>query len=95
MPSTWVPRTLTPCFRRTPESSSWMPQFSAVCPPKPSSMASGASCSMTLVTDSRFTGTKWMRPENCSLVWMVAMLGLTRTDSTPSSFRALRHWLPE
>jgi hypothetical protein len=50
---------------------------------------------MTSVTNAGLTGTKWILLENCSLVWMVAMLGLMRTDSIPSSFRALRHWLPE
>jgi hypothetical protein len=50
---------------------------------------------MTFVTDGREMGTKWILSENCLLVCIVAMFGLTRTESMPSSFRALRHWLPE
>jgi hypothetical protein len=50
---------------------------------------------MSLVSDSPDMGMKWILLENWGLVCIVAMFGLTRTDSMPSSFRALRHWLPE
>jgi hypothetical protein len=47
------------------------------------------------VTNSGVTGRKWILSAILSSVWMVAMLGLTRTERIPSSLRALRHWLPE
>jgi len=47
------------------------------------------------VTNSGFTGRKWILSAILSSVWMVAMFGLTRIERIPSSLRALRHWLPE
>ena len=41
------------------------------------------------------TGRKKIRSAIFGSVWIVAMFGFTRIDFTPSSLRALRHWLPE
>ncbi len=55
---TGVPRTLTLYFSNTPETNSFVPQFSAVWPPKESRMPSGFSFSMTLSTKYGVTGRK-------------------------------------
>ncbi len=94
--STLVPRTLTPCFSKTPLSASSVPQLRAVWPPKPRRTPSGFSFSMTPSTNSGVMGRKYaLSPTNLGSVWMVATLGLTRTTSTPSSFSALIAWEPE
>ena len=84
-----VPRTLTLCFDRTPFSLRSIPAFKAVCPPKPSSMPSGLSRSITFSRNWDSIGTKYARSTNLESDWIVAMFGLTSTTLMPSSLSAL------
>ena len=56
--ATGVPSTRTPWRASTPDASSSSPQFRAVCPPKPSRIASTFSRSMTISTNAGVTGSR-------------------------------------
>ena len=58
MAATLVPSTSTPYASNTPLWYSSVPQFSAVCPPKDSSMPSGRSFLIISVTKKVLTGKK-------------------------------------
>jgi hypothetical protein len=58
-------------------------------------MASTSSLTMTFSTNSGVTAHRWILSARPSLVWIVAMLGFTRTVWIPSSFRALMACEPE
>mmetsp|Transcript_17368 Transcript_17368/g.33774 ORF Transcript_17368/g.33774 Transcript_17368/m.33774 type:complete len:209 (+) Transcript_17368:2794-3420(+) len=85
----WVPRTIQLCLSRIPDSLSWIPQLRAVWPPNCNRMPSGFSFSMTFSTFSGRIGRKYVRSAMPADVCTVAMLGLIKTTSMFSSFKAL------
>jgi hypothetical protein len=56
---------------------------------------SGLSASMIDSTYEGFTGIEYTLSANLVSVCIVAIFGFTRTLLIPSSWIALRHWLPE
>ena len=72
-----------------------MAAFSAVCPPRVGSRASGRSLAMMRSTNSGVIGSTYVASENSGSVMIVAGLELTRTTRRPSA-RSTRHaWVPE
>ena len=93
MVSIEVPSTLQLYFSNTPAFHNSIPTLSAVCPPILTMTPSGLSLAMISSTTCALMGRKYTlsgeaRPR-CLDVWTVAMLGLMRITSIPSSFSAL------
>ena len=90
-----APISSTPYFSRTPALSSAIAQFSAVCPPRVASSASGRSFSITFSTYSAVIGSTYVASANSGSVMIVAGLELTRMTRRPSAFSTRHAWVPE
>ena len=72
-----------------------MAVFSAVCPPRVGSRASGRSLAMIRSTKSGVIGSMYVASENSGSVMMVAGLEFTRMTRSPSARSTRQAWVPE
>ncbi len=90
-----APISSTPYFSSTPASCSATAVFSAVCPPRVGSSASGRSRAMTCSTNSGVIGSTYVASANSGSVMIVAGLELTRLTRSPSARSTRQAWVPE
>ena len=79
----------------TPWSCRATAAFSAVCPPRVGSTASGRSIAMTFSSVSMVIGSTYVASANSGSVMIVAGLELTRLTRMPSLRRTRHAWVPE
>ena len=96
----WIASTFAPIsgqlyFSSTPFSCSAIAVFSAVCPPRVASTASGRSLAMIASTTSGVIGSTYVASANSGSVMIVAGLEFTRTTRRPSSRSTRQAWVPE